>query len=106
MHLLRHGQHVQREDDGAVQFWRTLFRPKPIRTMSGFFGISRFEFDFCRCVNIFLKDSIFFVCSYECAVACLCPRISISTVVASSIHDDKYIYISMKPLWKVVQNVR
>ena len=28
MHLLRHGQHVHREDDGAVQFWRIkkLFR--------------------------------------------------------------------------------
>ena len=22
IHLLRHGQHVHREDDGAVQFWR------------------------------------------------------------------------------------
>ena len=28
------------------------------------------------------------------AVACLCPRISISNVVASVIHDDKYIHFN------------
>ena len=47
--------------------------------------------------------------SCECAVACLCPRNSISNVVVSlMIHDNIYIYIyiSMKPLWKVVQIVR
>ena len=33
------------------------------------------------------------MCSCECAVACLCPRISISNVVASAIHDDIYIYV-------------
>ena len=51
------------------------------------------------------------MCSCECAVACLCPRNSISNVVASlTIHDDMFIFLknrrdeaqNMKPLWKVV----
>ena len=51
--------------------------------------ISRFEFEFCRCVNFFFEEFEFLVCSCECAVACLCPRNSISNVVASvTIHDD------------------
>ena len=50
--------------------------------------ISRFEFEFCRRENFFLKDSNFLVCSCECAVAFLCPRSSISNVVASAIHDE------------------
>ena len=52
------------------------------------------------------------MCSCECAVACLCPRNSISNVVASvTIHDDMlYIYLknrrdeaqNMNTLWKVI----
>ena len=49
--------------------------------------ISRVEFEFCRCVKIF-EGFEFLVRSCECAVACLCPRISISKVVASAIHDN------------------
>ena len=57
--------------------------------------ISRFEFEFCRCGNyFFLKDSNFLVRSCECAVACLCPHNSILNVVASAIHDDKYIHFN------------
>ena len=48
--------------------------------------------------------------SCECAVDCLCPRNSISNVVASAIHNDlkKIIYVNkrcsthMEPLWKVI----
>ena len=50
--------------------------------------ISRFEFEFCRCVNYFFEGFEFLVCSCECAVACLYPRNSISNVVASAIHDN------------------
>ena len=56
--------------------------------------ISRFEFEFCRCVNYFFERFEFLVCSCECAVACLCPRNSISNVVASvTIDDNIYIYM-------------
>ena len=56
--------------------------------------ISRFEFEFCRCVNYFFEGFEFLVCSCECAVACLYPRNSISNVVASlTIDDNTYIYI-------------
>ena len=34
------------------------------------------------------------MCSCECAVACLCPRNSISNVVASAIHDDRNIHFN------------
>ena len=91
-----------------------LFLTKPIRTISGFWElISRFEFEFCRC-EFFFEGFEFLVCSCERAVACLCPRNSISNVVVSlTIHDDmyKYMYIclckrclstNMKPLWKVI----
>ena len=51
--------------------------------------ISRFEFEFCRREKIFFEGFEFLVCSCECAVALLCPRKSISNVVASvTIHDD------------------
>ena len=51
--------------------------------------ISRFEFDFLRREKFFFERFEFLVCSCECAVACLCPRNSISNVVASvTIHDD------------------
>ena len=66
---------------------------------------------------IFFEGFQFLVCSCECAVACLCPRNSISNVVVFvTIHDDIYVYIftckmciylwymqqkDMKPLWKV-----
>ena len=53
----------------------------------------RFEFEFCRCEFFFLGFE-FLVCSCECAVACLCPRNSISNVVASLTIDDN-IYICM-----------
>ena len=66
--------------------------------------IIRFEFEFCRRENYFLKDSSFGVfkvqshtpcgCTCACAVACLCPHNSISNAVASvSIHDNLQIYI-------------
>ena len=42
----------------------------------------------------FLKDSNFLVRSCECAVACLCPRNSISNVVASAIHDERNIHFN------------
>ena len=39
-----------------------LFRPKPIRTISGFLElISRFEFEFCRCVNFFEGSNLWCV---------------------------------------------
>ena len=51
--------------------------------------ISRFEFEFRRRENYFFERFEFLVRSCECAVACLCPRNSISNVVASvMIHDD------------------
>ena len=54
--------------------------------------ISRFEFDFLR-REFFFERFEFLVCSCECAVACLCPRNSISNVVVSvTIHDDMFIY--------------
>ena len=56
--------------------------------------ISRFEFEFCRFVNFFFEGFEFLVCSFESAVACLYPRNSISNVVASAIHDDKYIHFN------------
>ena len=56
--------------------------------------ISRFEFEFCRCVNYFFEGFEFLVCSCECAVAFLCPRNSISNVVASAIHDDRNIHFN------------
>ena len=69
--------------------------------------ISRFEFEFRRCGNYIFERFEFLVRSCECAVAWLCPRNSISNVVASlTVHDNIYIYISMKPLWKVSQIVR
>ena len=34
------------------------------------------------------------MCSCECAVACLCPRNSISNVVASAIHDERNIHFN------------
>ena len=34
------------------------------------------------------------MCSCECAVACLCPRNSISNVAASAIHDDRNIHFN------------
>ena len=44
--------------------------------------------------NFFFERFEFLVCSCECAVACLCPRNSISNVVASvTIHANIYIYI-------------
>ena len=56
--------------------------------------ISRFEFEFCQAKIIFSEGFEFLVCSCECAVACLCPRNSISNVVASvTIHDDMYKYM-------------
>ena len=56
--------------------------------------ISRFEFEFCRRENYFLEGFEFLVCSFECAVARLCPRISISNVVVFvTIHDDMFLYV-------------
>ena len=57
--------------------------------------IRRFEFEFeCRRGNYFFEGFEFLVCSCECAVACLCPRNSISNVVVSvTIHDDMYKYM-------------
>ena len=67
--------------------------------------ISRFEFEFCRCVNFFLKDSNFWcvhvnvpwpVCTHAIPFRMLwLPRFMMTE-----------IYTSMKPLWKVVQIVR
>ena len=59
----------------------------PPETYSNDFGgflelMSRFEFEFCRCGNYFFDGFEFLVRSCECAVACLCPRISISNVLA------------------------
>ena len=51
--------------------------------------ISRFEFEFRRREKFFFERFEFLVRSCECAVACLCPRNSISNVVASvMIHDS------------------
>ena len=56
--------------------------------------ISRFEFEFCRRKLYIFERFEFLVCSCECAVACLCPRNSISNVVASvTIDANIYIYI-------------
>ena len=72
--------------------------------------ICRFEFDFRRPGNYFLKDSNFWCvqssnththtqcgCPCACAVACLHPHNSISNFVVSlTIHDNlKYIFIHM-----------
>ena len=49
--------------------------------------------------KIIFEGFEFLVCSCECAVASLCPRNSISNVVASvTIHDDmyKYMYIYVR----------
>ena len=55
--------------------------------------INRFEFEYCR-REFFSEGFEFLVCSCECAVACLCPRNSISNVVASvTSHDDIKILI-------------
>ena len=53
--------------------------------------IRRFEFEFCRPEIFFLTIRIL-VCPCECAVACLCPRNSISNVVVS-LTTCIYIYI-------------
>ena len=59
-------------------FWNKLADSNSIFFVAKFF-FERFEF---------------LVCSCECAVACLCPRNSISNVVASvTIHDDMKIII-------------
>ena len=60
--------------------------------------ISRFEFDFRRCGNLFFERFEFLVCSKfnhtqcgrtcACAVACLCPHNSISNVVVSVTIDS------------------
>ena len=67
------------------------FARKPIRTISGGFGIT-LEDSNSNLVNAemsLLNDWRFLVRSCDCAVACLCPRNSISNVVASvTIHDD------------------
>ena len=65
------------------------------------FERSRFEFDFCRCGNYIFERFEFLVCSKfnhtqcghtrACAVACLCPHISISNVVVS-VTTCLYIY--------------
>ena len=34
------------------------------------------------------------MCSCECAVACLCPHNSVLNVVASTIHDDKFLHFT------------
>ena len=70
----------------------------PPETYSNDFGgflelTSRFEFEFCRC-EFFFEGFEFLVCSCEWAVACLCPRNSISNVVASvMIGANIYIHI-------------
>ena len=57
--------------------------------------ISRFEFEFRRRENYFFFERFeFLVRSCECAVAFLCPRNSISNVVASAIHDDRNIHFN------------
>ena len=49
--------------------------------------------DFLRRENCFFERFEFLVCSCECAVACLCPRNSISNVVASlTSHDNLKIF--------------
>ena len=52
--------------------------------------ISRFEFEFRRRENYFLKDSNFW-CVH---VNVPCPRNSISNVLASAIHDDRNIHFN------------
>ena len=66
--------------------------------------IRRFEFEFCRCGNYFFEGFEFLVRSCECAVACLCPRISISNVVASAIHDHTCIYTYIFSIGDVATN--
>ena len=84
-------------ESGSQAFCHTI----PYKTNSNDFGgflellISIFEFEFCRCEIYFLNDLKFLVCSCECAVACLCPRNSISNVVASTIHDDRNIHFNV-----------
>ena len=57
--------------------------------------ISRFEFEFRRRENYFFFERFeFLVRSCECAVAFLCPRNSISNVVASAIHDDRNVHFN------------
>ena len=70
-------------------------RPNKFERFRGFLElISRFEFDFLRRENYFFERFEFLVCSCECAVACLCPRNSISNVGASlTIDDNIYIYV-------------
>ena len=47
---------------------------KPIRTISGVLElISRFEFEFCRRENYFLKRFEFLVCSCECCHGLFVP---------------------------------
>ena len=71
-------------------------RPKPIRTISGFFGINwhsifvvaenffaRFKFLVCSKFNHMQRD-----CTCACAVACLHPHNSISNVVVSVTIDS------------------
>ena len=69
--------------------------PNQFERFRGFLElIGRFEFDFLRRENYFFERFEFLVCSCECAVACLCPRNSISNVVASVIHDDGNIHFN------------
>ena len=70
-------------------------RPKPIRTILGGFWnyLSDSNSKFVVAEIRIFEGFEFLVRSCECAVACLCPRNSISNVVASVIHDDKYIHI-------------
>ena len=89
-------------EDSRFRVSRNIpFRQKPIRTISGFLElISRFEFEFCRRGNYFLKDSNFWcvhvhvlwpVCTHAIPFRMLwLPRFMMTE-----------IYISMKPLWKV-----
>ena len=85
-----------------VQIWKAedTIRPETNSNDFGGFGInSRFEFDFRRCENDFFEGFEFLVCSCECPVACLCPRNSISNVVASMTIDDN-IYICKMYIYK------
>ena len=81
----------------AMRAWLREYHAarNPFERFRGFLElISRFEFEFCRCANYFFEGSEFLVRSCECAVACLCPRNSISNVVASlTIDDNIYIYV-------------
>ena len=99
---------------------------KPNRTISGVLElIRRFEFDFCRREKFFFFERFEFLVRSKfnhtqcgracaCAVACLCPRNSISNVVLlMTIHDIIKVFIhtknkckrcckNMKLLWKVI----